>query len=584
MGEASGQPWYGTGVGEATAQPWHEDATDGASSHWEAAFRSSGAAACGGFVAPVPMEAALSTSTSALGSSAVPVSLADAAPMLTGVAGMEMINDMFQRQARRVESQLQQQVNDCKKIDFSNAQLLVMQSQLMWHAKHYQERADQVNQSSETITRMQMYIEQMAAEQARSVEVAQQLSSDVATMRRRMLASQPQNLEDMQGSLSELGQGATDLAHLPHIGELFALREGLPSLVLHSQSSSATSRHSEDNCDKSDHNSHDSSCSDSADASAASTIAKRHARRHAGPSHAVQRAHAAAAQTATSSSDGESPPFTPVDAAVDAAGAAAAAAAAASASETGTHVSGARRDGRYDGRHGGRAGAAMGSEPLGSFVQGVLTPGTVALQPLVPGTPLAIPRGVGGGAGGHAPIGQVGIEHRWAGLNSATAAAALPHLLSSTTTADMQGVLPYPGQGLLGVQQGVIAGNEALEPFLAQHGATPEPFLAPALVAALAPAQLPLRPPPPMSGEPPPKRLAAAELLMASAMAPSAMAPSAMAPAAMAPAHDAPPSLKAPFVVTQGVMTQGMVQAGRGRAALRAPSPTARSPAAWTSR
>ncbi|KOO34473.1 hypothetical protein Ctob_013173 [Chrysochromulina tobinii] len=124
---------------------------------------------------------------------------------------------MFQRQARRVEAQLQQQANDRRRIDVSNAQLLVMQSQLIWHAKHYQDRSDQVAQSAETIVQMHNYIEQMAAEQARSVSVAQQLSADVASMREQL---EPHKLKAVHRDLSEIAKGTTHLASLPYVAAL----------------------------------------------------------------------------------------------------------------------------------------------------------------------------------------------------------------------------------------------------------------------------------------------------------------------------------------------------------------------------
>ena len=54
--------------------------------------------------------------------------------VVTGVVGFEIINEMFQRQARRLETQLQNQENDRKAVEHTQAQLLVMQAQLQWHA------------------------------------------------------------------------------------------------------------------------------------------------------------------------------------------------------------------------------------------------------------------------------------------------------------------------------------------------------------------------------------------------------------------------------------------------------------------
>ena len=94
------------------------------------------------------------------------------APVLTGASGMAMISEMFQRQARRLESQQQLQAQDRKAVEYTQAQLLVMQAQLQWHASRYQERADQVSKSSETISRMQSYLGAMESERERAIETA----------------------------------------------------------------------------------------------------------------------------------------------------------------------------------------------------------------------------------------------------------------------------------------------------------------------------------------------------------------------------------------------------------------------------
>lgn len=119
------------------------------------------------------------------------------APVLTGASGMAMISEMFQRQARRLQSQEQLQAQDKKVVEYAHAQLLVMQSQLQWHASRYQERALHVNKSAQTISRMQAYLQNMEMEREKSVATALELARDVNELRHLMEASQPEKLQTL---------------------------------------------------------------------------------------------------------------------------------------------------------------------------------------------------------------------------------------------------------------------------------------------------------------------------------------------------------------------------------------------------
>ena len=437
----------------------------------------------------------------------------DGAPVLTGFAGMEMINEMFQRQARRVETQLQQQANDRRRIDVSNAQLLVMQSQLMWHAQHYQGRSEQVAKSAETIVQMHNYIEQMAAEQARSIGVAQQLSADVASMREQL---EPNKLKAVHRDLSEIAKGTTHLASLPYLGEQFTggVTGGASSSFAHLSSLSSLSddhrmrelieskksRKSAIGSSASqrspaykhlrsstDHYSHDSSCSDSADASAASTvlsIAKRHpsTSHAAGASHASSHASSGTRGTAVEDSHGNShepPPLTterlscldaathtatPIDALAPSAAFATTAAASSSFVALSSAVGGGGPPSFLHPLHG--LLPSHGHDPAAPALRGAVP---------MPSVPLAT-----------APLAS--------------------GMVAGASAKVMQGVLPYPGQCLLEFQQGVVT-DEALEPFVPDSLASwkPPPLPSqssqqpwrPALAAfAPVPHALPTLPPP----------------------------------------------------------------------------------------
>lgn len=143
------------------------------------------------------------------------------ASVLTGASGMAMINDMFQRQARRLETQQHLQAQDRKTVEYTQAQLLVMQSQLQWHTMLYQERAEQVSKSADTIARMQSYLGTMEVERERAVETATILARDVNGLRQHMETTHPERLETLSTTLSDMAMRGTDLASIDGVGQFF---------------------------------------------------------------------------------------------------------------------------------------------------------------------------------------------------------------------------------------------------------------------------------------------------------------------------------------------------------------------------
>ena len=106
-----------------------------------------------------------------------------------------MINEMFQRQARRIESQSQTHAAEKRAIEYTQAQLLVMQAQLHWHASRYVEHADQVSRSVDTVTRIQHYLQTMQMDRARAVRTALHLAREVQDLRAHLDAKQPGKLQ-----------------------------------------------------------------------------------------------------------------------------------------------------------------------------------------------------------------------------------------------------------------------------------------------------------------------------------------------------------------------------------------------------
>ena len=427
--------------------------------------------------------------------------------VVSGVVGFEIINEMFQRQARRLETQLQNQENDRKAVEHTQAQLLVMQAQLQWHAAHYQERTEQVTKSSETIARMQSYVGTMESEHTRAVSTAQHLARDVAALRDQLGHEQPTKLATLSTTLSEIASHGADLSTLDGIGALFAeagqhrsgsqgaerkggggasassqlgarveqgpisgsnsyqsgessgdsppLNEGDHKREGGSSSASASGvRSGSGSHGERDTNSYENSSSDSADAlSAALTwpkaIAARRGDRHSkdvasGHSNRAMQAandsgdsgHSSGRQDSppenegSSSSDSdkrgsttaERPPSRSSGSSGTGAAATSSLSLAAIAADHGcpTASAGEMRQGLVD------PASLHGLQQGGSEAQAALRPGAPASLPLT-GLPGSIPTFA------PAPV--------------------------------LQGVLPFPGQGVVDVQQGVVSGTSSLEAF-----------------------------------------------------------------------------------------------------------------------
>ena len=77
-------------------------------------------------------------------------------PTLTGRTGMDMINEMFQRQARRLEGQLLKQLQDRKTIEFAQSQLAATSSHVQWHTTSVQQQAQRLLWTEEAMQRVQV--------------------------------------------------------------------------------------------------------------------------------------------------------------------------------------------------------------------------------------------------------------------------------------------------------------------------------------------------------------------------------------------------------------------------------------------
>ena len=141
---------------------------------------------------------------------------------------MEIINEMFQRQARRLESQFSDQSANRNSLEVLQSQLQVVQAQLQWQSARSHETSQQATQSAESVARMRNYMNTMESDRARAVQTAQRLARAVTSLRSQLEASDPQKYAELMPHLSELTMTGCNLASLDGIGELPRKFEKLP--------------------------------------------------------------------------------------------------------------------------------------------------------------------------------------------------------------------------------------------------------------------------------------------------------------------------------------------------------------------
>lgn len=144
------------------------------------------------------------------------------APVLTGVEGMEIINEMLQRQARRLENQFSDQTTNRNSLEVLQSQLQIVQAQVQWQATRSQETATQATQSSESVARMQHFMGNMEVDRARALQTAQRLARAVNALRAQLETSDPQKFAELIPHLSDITMGGCNLASLEGVGSLFA--------------------------------------------------------------------------------------------------------------------------------------------------------------------------------------------------------------------------------------------------------------------------------------------------------------------------------------------------------------------------
>lgn len=133
------------------------------------------------------------------------------------VAGMDMLNDMFQRQARRLESQLYQRAQDQRTIELAQQQAQQAMAQVRQLEQHHLEQAARISQGSKSLQQLQEQMSQAAREHERALITCEALHVDVTRLCDTLRHENPRALDGLQlrshqcPSIEQLRQAASDM-------------------------------------------------------------------------------------------------------------------------------------------------------------------------------------------------------------------------------------------------------------------------------------------------------------------------------------------------------------------------------------
>ena len=109
-----------------------------------------------------------------------------------------MLNDMFQRQARRLESQLYQRAQDQRSIELAQRQAQLAMAQVRALEQHHMQHAARISQGSKSLQQLQAHMRAMTLEHVRALDTCEALRCDVETLRAALSQASPQALASLQ--------------------------------------------------------------------------------------------------------------------------------------------------------------------------------------------------------------------------------------------------------------------------------------------------------------------------------------------------------------------------------------------------
>jgi len=114
------------------------------------------------------------------------------------VAGMDMLNDMFQRQARRLESQLYQRAQDQRNIELAQQQAKLAMAKLRQLEQVHQEQVVRLQQGNHSLRKLQQHVHEFEQNHEEALEVCSALHQDVSQLRGILASERPEVAEKVQ--------------------------------------------------------------------------------------------------------------------------------------------------------------------------------------------------------------------------------------------------------------------------------------------------------------------------------------------------------------------------------------------------
>ena len=152
--------------------------------------------------------------------------------LMSGVTGLDTINKMFQRQARRLELQLVQQVQNKHAIELA---LETLQADLQVQKQQSTQQGKRLARVHEATREMEGQVASMASERSEAVQNCKRVKTEVDGLSAALAQENPEALRRCQtASLSDIAANGTDLASHPALGHLFRESNGKQRAERHS--------------------------------------------------------------------------------------------------------------------------------------------------------------------------------------------------------------------------------------------------------------------------------------------------------------------------------------------------------------
>ncbi|KAL3906135.1 MAG: hypothetical protein SGPRY_010662, partial [Prymnesium sp.] len=141
---------------------------------------------------------------------------------------MDLINEMFQRQARRIEAQVVQQAQDHKTMELVHAKLVAVHESIAMHNSSVEQHTQRLLWTEEATQRMQDHIGTMNSEHQKAMQFSNALYRDVQDLRSQLQREAPERYRKIRSSLSDISSSSiSSELSIPSTCDTLVKRDGL---------------------------------------------------------------------------------------------------------------------------------------------------------------------------------------------------------------------------------------------------------------------------------------------------------------------------------------------------------------------